>query len=78
MVQAGAPLIEIGDPSALEVVVDVLSADAVRIEVGAEARIERWGGEVPLRARVSSKQPRPSPRAAHSGWKSNACQCCSI
>ena len=57
VVQAGAPLLELGDPRALEVVVDVLSTDAVRIEPGSEARIERWGGELPLRARVRSKQP---------------------
>lgn len=57
VVQLGTPLIEIGDPHALEVVVDVLSTDAVRIEVGARARIERWGGDVPLEARVRSKQP---------------------
>jgi HlyD family secretion protein len=57
VVQAGTPLLEIGDPRALEVVVDVLSTDAVRIEVGAVARIERWGGDYPLAARVRSKQP---------------------
>jgi HlyD family secretion protein len=57
VVQMGTPLIEIGDPRALEVVVDVLSTDAVRIEVGADARIERWGGEQPLRARVRRKEP---------------------
>jgi HlyD family secretion protein len=57
VVQAGTPLLEVGDPRALEVVVDVLSTDAVRIEVGAVARIERWGGDYPLAARVRSKQP---------------------
>lgn len=57
VVQAGTPLLEIGDPRALEVVVDVLSTDAVRIEIGAVARIERWGGDYPLAARVRSKQP---------------------
>jgi HlyD family secretion protein len=57
VVQPGTPLVEIGDPRALEVVVDVLSADAVRIQVGANARIERWGGDKPLAARVRSKQP---------------------
>ena len=57
VVQPGTPLIEIGDPRALEVVVDVLSSDAVRVELGARARIERWGGDQPLEARVRSKQP---------------------
>lgn len=44
-VGGGEPLIEVGDPGALEVVVDLLSADAVRVPVGAPARITRWGGE---------------------------------
>jgi HlyD family secretion protein len=44
-VQPGEPLVEIGDPRALEVVVDLLSADAVRVSEGAEARITRWGGD---------------------------------
>lgn len=57
VVQAGSPLLEIGDPRALEVVVDVLSSDAVRIEPGAVAHIERWGGDESLHARVRSKQP---------------------
>src|SRR5690606_4482902 len=33
-VQAGEPLVEIGDPAQLEVEVDVLSADAVRLREG--------------------------------------------
>jgi HlyD family secretion protein len=56
-VQLGTPLIELGDPRALEVTVDVLSTDAVRIEPGAPTRIERWGGDYPLNARVRTKQP---------------------
>jgi HlyD family secretion protein len=55
-VQAGTPLLEIGDPRGLEIVVDVLTTDAVGIEVGAVARIERWGGDHPLAARVQRKQ----------------------
>ena len=47
----------VGDPSALEIVVDVLTTDAVDIKVGAEARIERWGGEQDLVARVRKKEP---------------------
>lgn len=57
VVQIGAPLLEVGDPNALEIVVDVLSTDAVQIKEGAEARIERWGGGVPLKARVRRKEP---------------------
>jgi HlyD family secretion protein len=43
-VQAGTPLIEIGDPLDLEVVADLLSSDAVQIEGGAPVRIDGWGG----------------------------------
>ncbi|HEX6245430.1 MAG TPA: HlyD family efflux transporter periplasmic adaptor subunit [Polyangiales bacterium] len=57
VVQPGTPLLEIGDPATLEIVVDVLSMDAVRIEPGAPARIERWGGAQPLNARVRAKRP---------------------
>ncbi|MCA9651204.1 MAG: HlyD family efflux transporter periplasmic adaptor subunit [Myxococcales bacterium] len=56
VVPAGAPLVELGDPAALEVVVDVLTRDAVQIERGAPAAIERWGGE-PLRANVRLVEP---------------------
>jgi HlyD family secretion protein len=56
-VQAGTPLLEIGDPSALEIVVDLLSADAVRVRPGAIARVEGWGGPAPLRARVRGVEP---------------------
>jgi len=54
--QPGAPLVDIGDPKALEVVVDVLTQDAVNIERGASARIDRWGGE-PLQAKVRLVEP---------------------
>ena len=54
--QPGAPLVDIGDPKALEVVVDVLTQDAVNIERGAAARIDRWGGE-PLQAKVRLVEP---------------------
>jgi HlyD family secretion protein len=44
-VAPGEPLLEIGDPNDLEVVVDVLSADATRIEPGAPATLAGWGGD---------------------------------
>ena len=43
-VQAGTPLIEIGDPLDLDVVADLLSTDAVQIKIGAPVRIDGWGG----------------------------------
>jgi HlyD family secretion protein len=56
-VAPGTPLMEIGDPDVLEVVVDVLSQDAVRIRPGARARIENWGGDYPLEGRVRRVEP---------------------
>ena len=57
VVLPGAPLIEIGDPRDLEIVVDFLSRDAVRIAPGAPARIESWGGDAILTARVKRIEP---------------------
>lgn len=56
-VQAGAPILEVGDVANLEIVVDLLSADAVRVEPGHRAEIERWGGEGTLAARVRRVEP---------------------
>nr|WP_225937708.1 efflux RND transporter periplasmic adaptor subunit [Myxococcus sp. RHSTA-1-4] len=56
-VAPGTPLLELGDPEGLEVVVDVLSQDAVRIQPGAPVRIEHWGGEAPLKGRVRRVEP---------------------
>lgn len=56
VILSGAPLLEIGDPRALEIVVDLLSADAVRVEEGASVWIEGWGGEL-LKGRVRRVEP---------------------
>lgn len=57
VVQAGTPLLELSNTSKLEVVVDVLSTDVVKIKPGTEAFIEGWGGDAPLRARVQLVEP---------------------
>jgi HlyD family secretion protein len=57
VVAVGTPLLEVGDPADLEIVVDVLSADAVRIRPGDEMRLVAWGGEGALRARVRRVEP---------------------
>ena len=57
VVPAGEPLIELGDPSGLEIVVDLLSTDAVRVKVGARAFVEQWGGDKPLEAQVRRIEP---------------------
>jgi HlyD family secretion protein len=56
-VRTGDPLLEVGDPSALEVEVDVLSADAVKIKPGMHILFDRWGGEQPLQGRVRNVEP---------------------
>lgn len=57
VVVAGQPLLEIGDPGALEVVVDLLSTDAVKVEPGTRVLFERWGGENTLEGRVRVVEP---------------------
>lgn len=57
VVQAGTPILEIGDPRDLEVVVDVLSTDAVEIHPGAQVAIEHWGGPGTLAGRVRRVEP---------------------
>lgn len=51
VVQAGEPILEVGDDAALEIVTNVLTSDAVRIRPGAHVRIDGWGGE-PLEGSV--------------------------
>jgi len=57
VVGPGTPLVEVGDPSALEIVVDVLTTDAVIIRPGAHVEIDRWGGERKLRGHVRLVEP---------------------
>lgn len=57
VVSAGTGLVEIGDPVELEIVVDLLSVDAVRVEPGQRAYIRNWGGDAPLEARVQRVEP---------------------
>ncbi len=57
LVQAGAPLLSIGDVTDLEIELDLLSADAVRVPPGAPATVERWGGPHDLAAQVRRVEP---------------------
>jgi HlyD family secretion protein len=57
VVAAGTPLAELGDPRDLEIVADLLSADAVKVEAGQQAIIEGWGGQQPLEGRVQLVEP---------------------
>jgi HlyD family secretion protein len=53
----GQPLIEIGDPGALEIEVEMLSVDAVRLHEGMSVRFLRWGGEQALEGVVKRVEP---------------------
>jgi HlyD family secretion protein len=54
---AGTPILVIGDLAHLEVVMEMLSSEAVKVAPGMMARLEDWGGEQPLRARVRLVEP---------------------
>ena len=56
-VAMGTRLVSLGDPADLEIVADLLSADAVRLRIGARAFVERWGGPLPLVARLRAVDP---------------------
>lgn len=56
-VRAGQPLLELGDPHALEVVVEMLTADAARIASATPVRLLHWGGPEPLSAHVDRIEP---------------------
>lgn len=47
----------LSNPQRLEIVVDVLSSDAVKVKPGAPLMIENWGGPAPLRAKVRIVEP---------------------
>jgi HlyD family secretion protein len=56
-VTAGTPVMEIGDPADLEVVVEVLSRDGAAIPPGTPVELEQWGGGEPLKAKVRLVEP---------------------
>jgi HlyD family secretion protein len=53
VVAAGVPILDVGDPSTLEVVIDALSREAVKVSPGQEVTIDGWGGTGPLSAVVT-------------------------
>jgi len=66
-VQAGAPLVSVGDPRDLEIVADLLSSDAVRIAPGTRAIVERWGGPEALEAVLTRIEPAAATRVSALG-----------
>ena len=57
VVPFGTPIIVLSNPRKIEIVVDLLSTDAVKVKPGAPVIIENWGGPAPLRARVRTVEP---------------------
>jgi HlyD family secretion protein len=57
VVPAGTPLFDIGDPGSIEIVIDVLSSDAVKVMPNQRVLIEEWGAPTTLHAKVSRKEP---------------------
>ncbi len=57
IVTPGVQILEVGDPSDIEIEAEILSRDAVAIKPGAAVSIEQWGGEKPLQGRVRLVEP---------------------
>jgi HlyD family secretion protein len=58
VVTAGTPLVEVGDPRNLDVVIDLVSEDAARVAAGDRCEITAWGGGRPLAGTVRVVEPR--------------------
>ncbi len=57
VVAAGTPLLDLGDPAQMEVLVDLLTEDAAQVRPGTPARLSQWGGDASLAARVRLVEP---------------------
>lgn len=57
VIPEGTPLMSIGDARQIEVVVDLLSREAVRVKVGDRVEVTQWGGEAPLAGHVARIEP---------------------
>lgn len=57
VVTAGAPLMALGNLDKLEIVIELLSSEAVKVQPGMPVLVEGWGGAQALRARVQRVEP---------------------
>jgi HlyD family secretion protein len=57
VVQAGTPLLELGDPGQLEVEVALLTEDAAQVPLNAPVELLRWGGTETATGRISAIEP---------------------
>jgi len=67
VVTAGEALVEIGDPSHVEIVAELPPADAAKVESGMRVDVEHWGGDTPLAAWVERVEPVESTKAPAPG-----------
>lgn len=56
-IEKGKPIMEVGDPSNLEVVLDLLTEKVSQVRPGQEVVLEKWGGEIPLQGLVERIEP---------------------
>ena len=56
-ITVGTPLLEIGNPNDLEVIIEALSRDGAMIKPGTPVELEQWGGAEPLQATVRFVEP---------------------
>jgi len=56
-VAAGTPILDVGDPADLEVVIELLSRDGAALTPGTRVELDQWGGPKPLDARVRLVEP---------------------
>lgn len=57
VVNMGTPLLEIGNTNKLEIIIELLSSDAVRVKPGQMVMIDNWGGDTTLNAQVTRVEP---------------------
>lgn len=57
VIVSGTPILDIGDPTTIEIVADLLSSDAVKVREGAAVIIDGWGGDHPLAGTVQRVEP---------------------
>jgi HlyD family secretion protein len=67
VVAPGSPIAEIGDPAALELVVDILSSDAARVRPGTRVLLDTWGEGESLSGRVRRVEPAAFTRVSSLG-----------
>ncbi len=57
VIAPGTQILEVGDPTDIEIEAEILSRDAVTIHPGDAVEVEQWGGEKPLKGRVRRVEP---------------------